>query len=128
MGLIKKMDIVIIALLILLSFTPHLIFAKSSLKNSSSTYASIKVDGEHYKDIALSETEEIKIDLNNKENTILIKNKTIEMKSANCKDELCVKQGSISKVGQTIICLPHKLIIEIKGEETDSKDDLILSH
>ena len=50
------------------------------------------------------------------------------MYSANCNDALCVKQGNISKVGQTIICLPHKLIIEIKGDELDSKDDLILSH
>ena len=52
----------------------------------------------------------------------------IKIVDADCKDELCIKQGSISKVGKTLICLPNELIIEIKGDEYDSSDDLILSH
>ena len=131
MRIIKKMDIVIIAVLILLSFTPHLIFFKTSQKSSKNNYAIIKVDGKIHKKIDLSNVknnEEVNLNLPNGKNTLLIKNNSIQMKSANCNDALCVKQGNISKVGQTIICLPHKLIIEIKGDELDSKDDLILSH
>lgn len=131
MRIIKKMDIVIIAVLILLSFTPHLIFFKTSQKGSKNNYAIIKVDGKIHKKIDLSNVknnEEVNLNLPNGKNTLLIKNNSIQMKSANCNDALCVKQGNISKVGQTIICLPHKLIIEIKGDELDSKDDLILSH
>lgn len=131
MRIIKKMDIVIIAVLILLSFTPHLIFFKTSQKSSKNNYAIIQVDGKIHKKIDLSNVknnEEVNLNLPNGKNTLLIKNNSIQMKSANCNDALCVKQGNISKVGQTIICLPHKLIIEIKGDELDSKDDLILSH
>ena len=131
MRIIKKMDIVIIAVLILLSFTPHLIFFKTSQKSSKNNYAIIKVDGKIHKKIDLSKvkkSEKVNLNLPNGKNTLLIKNNNIEMKSANCNDALCVKQGNISKVGQTIICLPHKLIIEIKGDDLDSKDDLILSH
>lgn len=131
MRIIKKMDIVIIAVLILLSFTPHLIFFKTSQKSSKNNYAIIKVDGKIHKKIDLSKvkkSEKVNLNLPNGKNTLLIKNNSIQMKSANCNDALCVKQGNISKVGQTIICLPHKLIIEIKGDELDSKDDLILSH
>lgn len=131
MRIIKKMDIVIIAVLILLSFTPHLIFFKTSQKGSKNNYAIIKVDGKIHKKIDLSKvkkSEKVNLNLPNGKNTLLIKNNSIQMDSANCNDALCVKQGNISKVGQTIICLPHKLIIEIKGDELDSKDDLILSH
>ena len=131
MRIIKKMDIVIIAVLILLSFTPHLIFFKTSQKSSKNNYAIIKVDGKIHKKIDLSKvkkSEKVNLNLPNGKNTLLIKNNSIVMDSANCNDALCVKQGNISKVGQTIICLPHKLIIEIKGDELDSKDDLILSH
>ena len=131
MRIIKKMDIVIIAVLLILSFTPHLIFFKTSQKSSKNNYAIIKVDGKIHKKIDLSNVknnEEVNLNLPNGKNTLLIKNNSIQMKSANCNDALCVKQGNISKVGQTIICLPHKLIIEIKGDELDSKDDLILSH
>lgn len=131
MRIIKKMDIVIIVLLLIISFTPHLIFFKTSQKSSKNNYAIIKVDGKIHKKIDLSNVknnEKVNLNLPNGKNTLLIKNNSIQMKSANCNDALCVKQGNISKVGQTIICLPHKLIIEIKGDELDSKDDLILSH
>lgn len=131
MRIIKKMDIVIIAVLILLSFTPHLIFFKTSQKSSKNNYAIIQVDGKIHKKIDLSKvkkSEKVNLNLPNGKNTLLIKDNSIQMDSANCNDALCVKQGNISKVGQTIICLPHKLIIEIKGDELDSKDDLILSH
>ena len=131
MRIIKKMDIVIIAVLLILSFTPHLIFFKTSQKSSKNNYAIVKVDGKIHKKIGLSnvkKSEKVNLNLPNGKNTLLVENNSIEMKSANCNDALCVKQGNISKVGQTIICLPHKLIIEIKGDELDSKDDLILSH
>lgn len=131
MRIIKKMDIVIIAVLLILSFTPHLIFFKTSQKGSKNNYAIIQVDGKIHKKIDLSKvkkSEKVNLNLPNGKNTLLVENNSIEMKSANCNDALCVKQGNISKVGQTIICLPHKLIIEIKGDELDSKDDLILSH
>ena len=131
MRIIKKMDIVIIVLLLIISFTPHLIFFKTSQKGSKNNYAIIKVDGKIHKKIDLSNVknnEKVNLNLPNGKNTLLIKNNSIQMDSANCNDALCVKQGNISKVGQTIICLPHKLIIEIKGDELDSKDDLILSH
>ena len=131
MRIIKKMDIVIIAVLLIISFTPHLIFFKTSQKSSKNNYAIIKVDGKIHKKIDLSNVknnEKVNLNLPNGKNTLLIKNNSIQMDSANCNDALCVKQGNISKVGQTIICLPHKLIIEIKGDELDSKDDLILSH
>lgn len=131
MRIIKKMDIVIIAVLLIISFTPHLIFFKTSQKSSKNNYAIIQVDGKIHKKIDLSKvkkSEKVNLNLPNGKNTLLIKNNSIQMDSANCNDALCVKQGNISKVGQTIICLPHKLIIEIKGDELDSKDDLILSH
>lgn len=131
MKIIKKMDIVIIAVLLILSFTPHLIFFKTSQKSSKNNYAIIQVDGKIHKKIDLSKvkkSEKVNLNLPNGNNTLLIENNSISMDSANCNDALCVKQGNISKVGQTIICLPHKLIIEIKGDELDSKDDLILSH
>ena len=38
-----------------------------------------------------------------------------------CPDKLDVKQGYISKVGEVIVCLPNKLVIEIKGID-DERD------
>lgn len=36
--------------------------------------------------------------------------------SASCPDHLCVKTGKISRVGQSIVCLPNRVSAEIVGE------------
>lgn len=130
MKIFKKMDIVIIVVLIISSFIPHFIYSSVGSKNNKNLYATIKVDGEIHNTIDLPTTSEEKfiIQTENGTNTILVNNNEVNIVYADCKDELCVKQGSISKIGKTLICLPNKLIIEIKGDEYDSSDDLILSH
>jgi len=130
MKIFKKMDIVIIVVLIISSFIPNFIYSSIMSKNNNNLYATIKVDGKIHNTIDLPTTSEEKfiIQTENGTNTILANNNEIKIIHADCKDELCIKQGSISKIGKTLICLPNKLIIEIKGDEYDSSDDLILSH
>lgn len=131
MKTLKKLDIVIIILLFILSFTPNIIFSKTIHNSNKLIYASIKVDGKLYDNIPLSTNKgekKLNIKSSSGNNSILIRDNTIKVISADCKDDLCVKQGEISKVGESIVCLPHKLIIEIKGDEKDSSSDMILSH
>ncbi len=47
-------------------------------------------------------------------NTIVIKDGIVYMKDANCKNQVCVNTGEISKKGESIVCLPNKVIVEIK--------------
>ncbi len=55
-------------------------------------------------------------------NTIQVQEGRVQMKDANCPDKLCIHQGQISKNGETIVCLPHGLVIEIKGGENAAVD------
>lgn len=131
MKIFKKLDFVIIAGLIAISFTPHFILANTIYKNHTSTYANIEICGDFYKSIPLSNShgkQTLVIETPNGNNTLIIDNGSIQIEKADCHDSLCVKQGIISKVGQNIICLPHKLVIEIKGDSDSSSDDMILSH
>ena len=58
--------------------------------------------------------------LNGGTNTLVIEDGYAYISEATCPDKFskngCVNTGKISKVGQSIVCLPHKLIVEIKGE------------
>lgn len=48
------------------------------------------------------------------DNTVLIKNGRVKMQSAGCKNQVCVKHTEISRRGESIICLPNKVIAEIR--------------
>ena len=54
-------------------------------------------------------------------NTLVIKGGVADMTSADCPDHLCVKQKAISKEGESIICLPNKVVVTVKS---DTKSDI----
>ena len=129
--IIKKWDIFIILILIFLSFVPEIIFGIAMGKSYNGTYAEITVSGKLYNKIPLSEhkgeeTLEVKTDYGY--NMIDIYNDSIKIIDADCKDKICIKSGSISHSGESLICLPHKLMVEVKNYNNQDDNDIILAH
>lgn len=78
----------------------------------SGKYASVMVEGEEIARYPLSE--EIETDISqNGTNRLVIKNGYASIESADCLNQICVKHEAINKLGETIVCLPNKLIIKI---------------
>lgn len=50
-------------------------------------------------------------------NTVQVERGRIRISEADCPDQVCVNRGWISDSTVPIICLPHKLMIEIVGGE-----------
>lgn len=124
----KKLDFVIIAVLMLLSFLPEIILGASVGKGYNNTYAEITVAGKIYKTIPLSEhkgEESIEVKTKDGINIIKIKDNKIGIIEADCPDKVCMNPEYIEKPGQSLVCLPHRVMIEIKGK---IDDDIILSH
>ena len=57
-------------------------------------------------------------------NLLLISNGQVSVSDADCPDKLCVHQHSISRNGESIICLPHKLVIQIEAKEESELDSV----
>ena len=54
-------------------------------------------------------------------NVLVIRDGKAYMQEADCPDGLCVRQRAISKKGESIICLPHKLAVEVTaGDEAET--------
>lgn len=51
----------------------------------------------------------------NGSNVLVIDQKKVYIASADCPGQDCVKMGMITKSGEELICLPHKLVIRIEG-------------
>lgn len=122
----KKLDFIIIISFIIISLFFGIIFIYSSNKKYSAIYAEISIDGILYKTIKLNSNTNEVIPVENKygRNIIYIHDGKVKMTEADCPDKVCLKSGYIEKPGQTIVCLPHRLVIEIKGENKAETDDL----
>lgn len=76
----------------------------------------ITADGRLYGTYDLGKDQEISVETERGGvNLIAIENGAAYMKAANCPDGLCMHQGRISRDKQTIVCLPHKLVVEVTG-------------
>ena len=80
----------------------------------------VKIDGNEVARYSLLIDEEY--ELNNGTNILCIKNGEAYLIDASCPDHLCVKQGKISKNGETITCLPNKLTVTVTGGDGPSVD------
>ena len=58
-------------------------------------------------------------------NLVVVENGTVRVSEADCPNHDCVDQGAISKAGQQIVCLPHKLTIDISDREATPTYDVV---
>lgn len=109
----KKRDILIIACILVFAIVLYAVF---ELTKTVGTQLEIKVNGDVVATYSLEEDGTYQ--LNGGTNTLRIHNGKAWLIDADCPDHLCVKQGKISKNGETITCLPNKLTITvINGED-----------
>ena len=48
-------------------------------------------------------------------NVVEVENGRVRVSDADCPDRLCVRQGWIGYNGESIVCLPHKLTVAVRG-------------
>lgn len=120
---LTRQDLLLIGLLLFIGaacFVAVRIFA-----GETGTVVHIIADGTSYGSYNLSDTATIPIKVDaTVTNTLQIENGKAKMIEANCPDKLCIHQNAISKQGETIVCLPNRIVVEIKGNETSDLDSI----
>ena len=59
-------------------------------------------------------------------NTLVIKDGEASMTEADCPDGICVAHRPIKNTGESIVCLPHKIVVEIQSEENIDELDVVV--
>jgi hypothetical protein len=123
----KKLDFIVIIIFLLLAAVVYGVTEYNNYlvsKNSEELYVEIQVNGEIYKKINLTENSSETIDLETEygKNLIVVEGKQVYMQEADCPDQVCVEGGAITKIGESIICLPHKVVVKIKGAGASEVD------
>lgn len=129
--MLKPYDYLLILLTLVMAFMPS-IFSYRYYANQSTgeVIAIVKIDGEKVDEFLLGPNtdheEETYYPHGGQYNIIEKDNEQIRVKEDNSPDQIAVNTGWISEPGQTSICLPYGLIIEIQGAKEIQEDDLIL--
>ena len=93
------------------------------LSGTGGVIAVISVDGEEMERIDLSKVREsYDLDIVTAwgRNRIHVAPGAISVTEADCPDHICVQMGELTGGGIPIICMPHRLIIEIEGGDFDA--------
>lgn len=122
--LLRPADFVLILFFLCASFFPLFVFQYQvrAVDDSAPRYAVIRIDGKEVDRFRLDTQKnrtKTYYPAKGKYNTIEIKDGRIRDKEDNSPDQIAVKTGWIEKNGQTSICLPHKLVIEIVQEDAE---------
>ena len=109
---IKLVVIVLIVIILLFSLT---LFRKKA------NIANVYYENELILEIDLSINKTYEVDGYNGKVVIEVLNNQIRVVEENSPYHLCSKQGFVSKSGESIICLPNKIIIELPNDELDTE-------
>ncbi|MSS62839.1 NusG domain II-containing protein [Velocimicrobium porci] len=83
----------------------------------------VTVNGKKYGQYSLDENQRIIIhSAKENENIIVIKDHSAYMEEASCQDLVCVHQRKVGKTGETIVCLPNKVVVEVIGGQDEEVD------
>ena len=118
----RRNDILLIAVLLLISAIAlvYLFFIRSG-----GDTVKVTVDGKVYGVYSLNEDrrEEIKTGENGENrNLLVIKNGKAFMESASCPDGICVSHHKIFRDGESIVCLPNRVVITVITDDENAPD------
>ena len=116
----KKMDLILVFTVLVLAIGGLLVYNMLGQKEAGRVV--VEVDGEVFGEYKLFENQEVLI---NETNILLIENGVVNMYEANCPDQICVKHVPISKNGETIVCLPNKVVVTVKEAAIGELDAVV---
>lgn len=117
-------DIILVAVIVIIAATGLMLWWFSRAEGVS---VAVKINGVQTAVYPLSEDREVVIttgDNQEHRNVLVIKDGKAFISEADCPDSICVKTRAASYVGETIVCLPHKLVIEITAADADPDLDV----
>ena len=119
----KKADKILILVLLIVAAGFAIFFFTRAEEGG---LARVTVDGEVKAELPLSEDTLVRVETDDGHyNVIEVKDGYVSIHEADCRDQICVEHKRIHLTGETIVCLPHKLVVEIVGEK-EAEFDMVV--
>lgn len=111
-----KADLILMAAIVIIGLGISIFLAAGShqgnkveITKDGKLWGTYSLDGEHK--ITIRDGKEL--------NVVKISGGKVTMESANCKNQVCVHHSPVYRTGESIVCLPHKIVVSIKGGDNE---------
>lgn len=118
-----KNDIIFIIILLIITMS---LGAAFFFLRGEGDVVEVRIDGRLTAVYSLSEDITVELDGVAGTNTLVISGGKAEISYADCPDGICAHHKPISRSGESIVCLPHKLVITVKSEGSSDSPDLVV--
>ena len=115
-----KNDMILILFFLIIGLAA---FIFMQLQGKSGAEVKVSVNNKEYGIYSLDKDQTITIGEDDWQNILVIKDGKANMTKADCPDKICVNHAAISKKGETIVCLPHKVVVEVINEAGLQKNE-----
>ncbi len=118
-----KRDVIFLAGMLV---TGALLFFMFRMNRAQGEMVVVRVSGREYGsyDLDMDQTVEIQ-GKDGGTNLLVIRDKAASITEASCPDLLCVHQKEVRREGESIICLPNEVVVEITGGKEEPGYDAI---
>ncbi len=116
-----KHDVIFISVILLLAALGALALF---IFRSEGEYVTVTVDGQLFGEYSLKEDRKVEIKQGESYNILVIKDGYASIETASCPDGICSSHRPIKHGGESIICLPNKVVIEVHSS-SDGAPDII---
>ena len=118
----RRHDILFIAVLLFLCAAAAVTMVLTRAPGDTVT---VTVDGEVFGQYPLSEDRTVEIRTENGYNLLVIEGGCAHVAEASCPDGICAAHRPVHFNGQSIICLPNDVVVEIRTNEQNQPDIII---
>ena len=121
---ISRNDVIFLAILLAVVTVFLVVYERTGTRADAGACVRVTVDGSVYGTYALGEEQEIPIVQDGvTTNVLTIRDGRADMTEADCPDKLCVQRGRIDRGGQTVVCLPHGVVVTVRGGKESGVDN-----
>ena len=113
----KRLDLILIAGVLVLAGIIYLVFLGSAEDGGKAVIT--------VQELPLDEDTTYQVDTPEGYNIVEIKDGWADVIEADCRDGLCADQKRIHKTGETIVCLPHKMVVTIEAGTENTVDAVV---
>lgn len=120
---LKRNDIILIAVLLLAAAIG---FAYLNFFRAAGNTVTVTVDGQEYGVYSLSQNRVENIFTGDEGlNRLVISNGKAFVETANCPDGICSAHSPIWREGESIVCLPHRVVVSVSTVQTNDGLDIV---